>query len=174
MFCVVRRAIGGGARAFKRAKRRVFAAEPLLARGCYPPGASFTAGPPRPRQVGGQEASYSLFSLFPPPTPTPPAPMSGRFVRASKYRTAPLSCSESLCEGLLVLTRAACRSRLRTLDEEGTPNLNSRNAPDRDTDRAPPNRNNATTTSDCLRMPGTATSSRSATAALVRPPDAAR
>lgn len=124
-----RRAIGGGARAFKRAKRRVFAAEPLLARGCYPPGASFTAGPPRPRQVGGQEASYSLFSLFPPPTPTPPAPMSGRFVRASKYRTAPLSCSESLCEGLLVLTRAACRSRLRTLDEEGTPNLNSRNAP---------------------------------------------
>lgn len=45
---------------------------------------------------------------------------------------------------------------------------------DRDTDRAPPNRNNATTTSDCLRMPGTATSSRSATAALVRPPDAAR
>lgn len=54
-------------------------------------------GAPRPAQIGGQEASYSLFSLFPTTTTSAPlAPMSGRFVRASKYRTAPLSALISL------------------------------------------------------------------------------
>ncbi|OMP83557.1 Coronin-like protein crn1 [Diplodia seriata] len=59
--------------------------------------------------------------------------MSGRFVRASKYRTGPLPAALPTARGSMADARE-CRSRLRTLDEEGTPNLPPE-CPARDADR---------------------------------------